>query len=136
MSHQGYLLDTNIISELARNPRGPVANRISAVGVDMVAVSIVVACEVRFGVAKGASTRLAERLDFLLDEIEQLPMDRPVDEHYAEIRAALENAGTPIGPNDLLIASHARALGRVLVTNNEREFGRVPGLVVENWLRP
>jgi len=72
------------------------------------------------------SERLAERLDALLDEVEQLPMERPVDEHYADIRAVLERAGTPIGPNDLLIAAHARALDLVLVTDNEREFSRVP----------
>ncbi len=136
MSHQGYLLDTNIMSALARNPTGLIARRIAEVGVEKIAVSIVVACEIRFGVAKGVSKRLAERLDALLSEIEPLPMERPVDEHYAEIRAALENAGTPIGPNDLLIAAHARALDFVLVTDNEREFGRVPGLAVENWLRP
>ena len=135
MSHQGYLLDTNVVSELARDPHGPVASRIAVIGAETVALSIVVACEIRFGVAKGVSKRLAERLDVLLAEIEQLALDHPVDEHYAEIRAALESSGTPIGPNDLLIAAHARALGRVLVTNNEREFSRVPGLAVENWLR-
>ena len=135
MLRQGYLLDTNIVSELARNPQGPVARRIADAGVEKIAVSIVVACEIRFGLAKGASRRLAGRLEVLLREIEALPMECPVDEHYAEIRTTLESEGKPIGPNDLLIAAHARALDRVLVTDNDREFRRVPGLVVENWLR-
>ncbi|MHB1292986.1 MAG: PIN domain-containing protein, partial [Sulfuricella sp.] len=65
---------------------------------------------------------------------EILPLETPVEEHYADIRNKLERAGTPIGPNDLLIASHARALGLTLVTDNVREFSRVPGLAVENWL--
>ncbi len=136
MAEQGYLLDTNIVSALARDTKGPVARRIREVGVERIAVSVVVACEIRFALSKGVSERLAERLDILLGEIEQLPMERPVDDHYADIRAALERTGTPIGPNDLFIAAHARALEMVLVTGNEREFSRVPGLVVENWLRP
>lgn len=136
MAGHGYLLDTNIVSALARDPKGPVARRIREVGVERIAVSVVVASEIRFGLVKGVSTRLAERLEALLAEIELLPMERPVDDHYADIRAALERTGTPIGPNDLFIAAHARALEMVLVTGNEREFSRVPGLVVENWLRP
>jgi len=69
-----------------------------------------------------------------LQELPVLPLEPPVDEHSAEIRVALERAGTPIGPNDLLIAAQARALGLTLVTGNVREFSRVPGLLVENWL--
>jgi len=132
---RGYLLDTNTVSDLARNPAGPVARRVREIGVDKLAVSIVVVCEIRFGMAKAISKRLAERLDILLDQIEHIPLERPVDEHYAAIRLALERAGAPIGPNDLLIAAHARSLDFVLVTDNEREFSRVPGLAIENWLR-
>jgi len=131
-----FLLDTNMVSDLARHPGGPVARRVLEVGVDHIAVSIVVACEIRFGLAKAISKRLADRLDALLDQVEQLPLEHPIDEHYAAIRAGLERAGTPIGPNDLLIAAHARSLGIVLVTDNVREFSRVPDLAVENWLRP
>lgn len=134
MSPRAYLLDTNIVSELARNPQGSVATHISAAGIERIGVSIVVACEVRFGITKGVSTRLADRLEVILAGIELIPLDRPVDEHYADIRTFLESNGTPIGPNDLLIAAHTRALGRVLVTNNVREFSRVPALDVENWL--
>jgi tRNA(fMet)-specific endonuclease VapC len=134
MASPRYLLDTNVVSDLARNPRGGVARRIAEVGVDSIAISIVVACEIRFGMAKGVSRRLAGRLDILLGEIAKLPLEDPVDDHYADIRLQLERAGTPIGPNDLLIAAHARALDLVLVSDNIREFSRVPALAVENWI--
>jgi tRNA(fMet)-specific endonuclease VapC len=70
----------------------------------------------------------------LLAALLVLPFDEPADEHYADIRAALERAGTPIGSNDLLIAAHARSRGLTLVTHNLREFERVPGLKVVDWL--
>ncbi len=129
-----YMLDTNVLSDLVRNPDGPTARRLLREGADSVAISIVVACEIRFGLAKHASPKLAQRLGQLLDQFVPLSLDCPIDEHYASIRNALEQAGTPIGPNDLLIAAHARALDLTLVTHNEREFRRVAGLRVENWL--
>ena len=129
-----YLLDTDVVSHLARDPAGTAARRLLAAGIDSAAVSIVVASEIRFGLAKSGSRRLAERMSQILDRIEILPLEPPTDEHYAEIRNTLERAGTPIGPNDLLIAAHARALELVIVTGNAREFSRVPGLEVENWL--
>lgn len=131
-----YLLDTNIVSDLARNPTGLVARKIAAVGAENIAIGMVVACEIRFGMAKSASPRLLRNLEAILAEIEVLPMEPPVERHYGEIRATLERAGQPIGPNDLLIAAQARCLGRVLVTDNLGEFARVEGLMVENWLRP
>ena len=134
MSDLRYLLDTNIVSDLMRRPQGRVAQRLTAVGIETVAVSIVVACELRFGLAKSGAHRLAQHLEVILDQIPALPLEAPVEQHYADIRSTLERAGTPIGPNDLLIAAHARALGLVLVTDNGREFARVPGLMVENWL--
>lgn len=130
-----YLLDTNIVSDLARRPAGPVVQRIAEVGAEHIAISIVVACEIRFGLAKSGSRRLAENMGKVMAQLEVLPLEPPVEEHYAEIRATLERAGTPIGPNDLLIAAHARALGMILVSDNASEFARVPGLRVENWLR-
>jgi tRNA(fMet)-specific endonuclease VapC len=133
MAGPRYLLDTNIVSDLARDPAGLVAMRIAEVGPELIAVSLIVAAEIRFGAVKSGSKRLAKRLDTLLHEIPLLALEPPVDEHYADIRSHLERAGTPIGPNDLLIAAHARALDLVLVTDNEREFSRVPRLAVENW---
>ena len=130
----GYLLDTNILSDLARNPHGIAARRLAAVGEDAVATSVVVAAELRYGAAKRGSPRLTERVEALLAEMQVLPLAPPVDTFYGRIRAALEAAGTPIGGNDLLIAAHALALTRVMVTDNRREFDRVEELGVENWL--
>jgi tRNA(fMet)-specific endonuclease VapC len=134
MSGLRYLLDTDIVSDLARNPGGSAARRLLKAGVDRAATSIVVAAELRFGVARINAPRLASRVAQVLENLEVLPLDVPVDEHYAEIRSKLERAGTPIGPNDLLIAAHARALDLTLVSGNQREFARVRGLQVENWL--
>jgi tRNA(fMet)-specific endonuclease VapC len=129
-----YLLDTNIVSDLARHPDGVVAKRIAEVGAERIAISLIVACEIRFGLAKSTSAKLKQNVEAILAHLEILPLESPLEEHYADIRAALEAAGTPIGPNDLLIAAHAKALGMTLVTHNMSEFERVPGLVVENWL--
>lgn len=95
-----------------------------------------VACELRFGVAESGSARLARQLDRVMALLEALPLDAPVEHRYAEIRRHLERAGTPIGPNDLLLAAQALALGLTLVTDNAREFTRLPGLAIENWLEP
>ncbi len=131
-----YLLDTNILSDLARHPRGAVARVIAQVGEDAVCTSIVVAAELRFGAAKRQSPALAAQLHAILAAIEILPLDTPCDRHYAEVRWHLEQSGTPIGPNDLLIAAHALREDCVLVSANVREFARVPGLRVQNWLEP
>lgn len=130
-----YLLDTNIVSDLVRHPSGPVVQRIAKVGAERIAISIIVACEIRFGLAKSGSRRLAENMEKVMAQIEVLPLEPPIEEHYADIRSTLERAGTPIGPNDLLIAAHTRALGMILVSDNTDEFARVPGLQIENWLR-
>jgi tRNA(fMet)-specific endonuclease VapC len=129
-----YLLDTNIISDLMRSPAGEVGRRIAAVGEDAICTSIIVAAELRFGAAKSASKALAERVELVLSAIDTLPLEPPADRHYAVIRQALSQHGALIGSNDLLIAAHALALELTVVTANEREFGRVPGLKVENWL--
>lgn len=134
VARRTYLLDTNILSDLIRQPAGRVRDRIAECGEDSICTSIVVASELRFGAAKKGSARLTAQMEAVLGAISVVPLEEPADRHYAEIRAALEQTGTPIGANDLLIAAHARASGRTLVTANEREFRRVPGLTVENWL--
>lgn len=136
MPARRYLLDTNILSDLVRHPRGSAAGHVERVGVRNIYTSIIVVCEARFGVLKSGSERLAHQLELILSKLEALPLESPVERHYAEIRRHLERAGTPIGPNDLIIAAHARALGYTLVTNNVSEFERVPGLEAENWLIP
>jgi tRNA(fMet)-specific endonuclease VapC len=130
-----HLLDTNIISDLVRNPQGVVSHRVAEVGEASVCTSIIVAAELRFGAAKRGSERLTHQLERVLSGLEILAFEKPADALYGELRAGLEAAGTPIGGNDLLIASHALALGYTLVTDNEREFRRAPGLHVVNWLR-
>lgn len=128
------MLDTNIISELVRRPRGPVTDRISKEGEESVCTSIVVAGELRFGAKKKGSARLTRQVEAVLSAIPVLPLNKPADEQYARLRHALEKAGTPVGPNDMLIAAHALSLNLILVTANQREFSRVAGLIVENWL--
>ena len=129
-----YLLDTNILSDLIKNPQGSVMRRIAAFGEETVCTSIVVAAEMRFGAMKKGSPTLTAKVEQILDNIEILPLDIDADRHYADIRNDLESRGLMIGPNDLLIAAHARSLGLILVTDNTREFERVPDLPVENWL--
>lgn len=130
-----FLLDTNIVSDLVRHPRGKIADRISEVGEKEVCTSIVVAAELRYGSTKKNSSRLTAQLEAVLGAIEVLALEAPVDAVYGVIRAGLERTGQPIGANDLLIAAHALALGLTVVTDNEREFLRILDLRVENWLR-
>jgi len=130
----GYLLDTNIISDIIRNPAGLAASRIEQIDPKEICTSIVVAAELRYGCAKKGSAKLIAKVEAALGTIPVLPLDSPADAEYGGIRAALEAAGQTIGLNDLLIVAHAHALGLTLVTGNMREFNRIPGLSVENWL--
>lgn len=129
-----YLLDTNIVSDILRNPHGVAATKLQQTQ-ESVAISIIVACELRFGVRKRGSPRLEALVEGFLLRTPILPMEMPADEAYASVRLALEKIGKPIGTNDLLIAAHALALDATLVTDNESEFARIPGLKIENWLR-
>jgi tRNA(fMet)-specific endonuclease VapC len=128
------MLDTNIISDLIRNPQGKAAKRIAKVGESNICTSIIVAAELRYGCAKSGSERLLKVVEELLGELDVLPLEIPADSEYGGIRAELEAAGRPIGGNDLLIAAHAYATGATIVTANADEFKRVRGLKVENWL--
>jgi tRNA(fMet)-specific endonuclease VapC len=130
-----YLLDTNIVSNLVRNPQGRIADRIKATGEQNICTSIIVAAELRFGTTKKASPRLTAQVEAVLGAIDTLPFDSPADGIYGSIRNQLELAGTPIGGNDLLIAAQALTLDHTLVTDNDKEFSRIDGLRVENWLR-
>jgi tRNA(fMet)-specific endonuclease VapC len=130
-----YLLDTNILSSVIRDPKGRIAVRIARAGQLETCTSIIVAAELRFGAAKRGSRRLTTRVAELLETIDVVAFEPPADTAYSDLRARLERAGRPIGGNDLLIAAHALALDLTLVTANEREFSRVPDLRIENWLR-
>jgi len=129
-----YLLDTNIVSAALRDTRGACAARIGAMDAAALCTSIVVAAELRFGVAKKGSAELARRVEQALSTLRVLPLDGDADRHYGRLRADLERRGQPIGANDMLIAAHALAIDAVLVTDNVSEFSRVPDLRYENWL--
>jgi tRNA(fMet)-specific endonuclease VapC len=130
-----YLLDTNMVSDLVRNPKGEVAQHIRRVGEAHVRTSIIVAAELRYGAAKKGSLRLSSQLEAVLGALEVLPFESPADAAYGLLRTRLEQAGTPIGSNDLLIAAQGLALGYAIVTDNEKQFAWVEGLRLENWLR-
>ncbi|HRJ53799.1 MAG TPA: type II toxin-antitoxin system VapC family toxin [Candidatus Thiothrix moscowensis] len=134
MTNYRYLLDTNIISSLYRQPHGSVYQYLQQVGESAVCTSIVVAAELRFGAQKKNSANLTMWVEQILASLDVLPLDAPADHAYAEVRTCLERTGQMIGANDLLIAAHALSLGLVIVTDNTGEFERVPGLSVENWL--
>ncbi len=135
MANFRYLLDTNILSDLIKNPRGVVAERMLTPGLEIYCcTSIIVACELRYGAAKKQSPKLSFNVEQVLNSLPILPLEETVDKVYAEIRVNLERRGLPIGQHDLLIAAHALSLGLMVVTANEREFTRVENLTVENWL--
>jgi len=129
-----YLLDTNIISDLIRNPLGRVTRRIREVGEAHVATSIIVAAELRFGAAMKGSTRLTAQVEAVLGAMEILPLEEQADRAYGLLRARLEKKGQMVGGNDLLIAAQAISLGFTLVTANERKFAKLQDLRCENWL--
>jgi tRNA(fMet)-specific endonuclease VapC len=128
------MFDTNIVSHIVRYPQGVVASRLRARGERLYCVSVIVAAELRFGIAKLGSERLGNQVENALATLDILPFDVPCDSVYAQIRTYLESRGTIISPNDLFIAAHALALDLTLVTANTREFSRVPNLRLENWL--
>lgn len=133
-----YLLDTNIISQMMREPAGKVTQRFAkVVAHDLtqgVLTSTVVLCELQFGLQRKPNPRLSASLSRILSGIEVRALDIDVVAHYAQLRTQLEQAGTPIGPNDTMIAAHALALGATLVSG-DTEFTRIAGLQTENWLQ-
>lgn len=130
-----YLLDTNIVSALVKRPPGELRQRMESLDRGTCCTSIVVASELQYGICKKGSSKLARRVQSVLKALDILSLEPPAHRHYGEIRAALERIGRPIGHNALFIAAHARSLGLTMVTDNVREFDRVPDLKVENWLR-
>lgn len=128
------LLDTNACVDYltGRHPR--LVARMQESSPDDLCLSNVVVAELRYGADHSARRRTNHaRIDALLDEIACLDFDLQAAATYGRVRAQLESAGTPIGPNDMLIAAHALSRGLAVVTDNVTEFGRVRGLKVENW---
>ena len=134
-----WMLDTDTVAYLINRSAGNerIKRRLSGRSPGEIRVSAITLAELHFGFAAGDVSVERERAfrDLLeLFQTEDFPAAAALD--YGEIRAALERVGQKIGPYDLLIAAHARHIGAVLVTNNEREFRRVPRLAVQNWLKP
>lgn len=130
-----YMLDTNIISSLVRDPFGPVRRHMEQVGADNLCTSVIAAAELHYGHSKAGSPQLRNRVEKALLLIKVLPFPERAASRYGAIRASLERRGTPIGSNDLWIAAHALAESSILVTDNLREFARVEGLECQNWLK-
>lgn len=132
-----YLLDTNIISHMMREIDGTASRKFREVVSDELShpiyTSVVVDCELRFGLNRKPNERLNRAYERIIAAVEVLPLDSEVVPHYARLRAELETNATPIGPNDALIAAHALALDAILVSA-DTEFARIPGLKLENWL--
>lgn len=134
MAAPAFMLDTNICIYIRRNRPQIVTERLQAAGVERSIISVVTYGELRLGAEKSdLRDRDLRVLTDLIARLEVVPMPIEAAEHYGSIRADLERRGVSIGNNDLWIAAHARSAGLTLVTNNEREFRRVPGLAVENW---
>ncbi|QID18389.1 type II toxin-antitoxin system VapC family toxin [Nitrogeniibacter mangrovi] len=128
-----YMLDTNICIYLINHRPTHVRSRFDAHSVGEIGVSTITAMELAYGVERSGSARNRQALETFLLPLEIAPFDEAAIGHYARIRHQLEQRGTPIGPYDLQIAAHARALGCTLVTNNTRAFERVDDLLIENW---
>ncbi len=129
------MLDTSICVELLRGRTPGVLDRMRSLAVDEVAISSITLAELQYGVAKSANpAKHAVLLAEFCAPLDILPFDALAAETYGRVRTAIERDGTPIGPLDTLIASHALAIDVILVTNNDREFRRVSGLRVESWI--
>lgn len=134
MSPWHYMLDTNIVSHMIRVPEGEVVRRVENVGSDTLCISALVASELRYGAVKRGSERLSSLVENMLERLDIVAYESSAAVHYAGIRDQLTRNGSLIGAMDMLIAAHARALDLILVTDNTREFSRVEGLNIENWL--
>jgi tRNA(fMet)-specific endonuclease VapC len=134
MTRPLFLLDTNTCIYIINRRPPKVFDHFAGLKHGEIAISSITGAELSFGVAKSGSLRNRAALDKFFAPLEILPFDEGAMREYGPLRFHLEAAGTPIGSLDLLIAAHALSLEATLVTNNAREFQRVPGLSIENWL--
>ncbi|MCR9124171.1 MAG: type II toxin-antitoxin system VapC family toxin [Phyllobacteriaceae bacterium] len=129
-----YLLDTNALSQLANNPSGAAAQHMRRGAIEDVVTSVIVACEIEYGLAKKQSVKLTRQMRAILDAIPILAFKAPAHVFYGRLRSELSDTGKTLSPNDMLIAAHALSLDATLVTD-DRAFEGVPSLRVENWMR-
>ena len=130
-----YLLDTNIVSALMKFPSGIAAQHLKTLNAEDVCTSIIAVAEIRYGIGKSGSQRLARQFAQIEAVLRVEPFSQPAEMHYARIRNKTESIGLTVSQNDLLIAAHAEAIDAILVTD-DRIFLNVPGLKIENWLQP
>ena len=131
-----YLLDTNICIYIIKKRPASVLKKFESLSLGDVAISSITLAELYYGIMKSSNPKKnQEALDKFLIPLEILYFDYPATIEYGKIRAGLEKKGTPIGALDTLIASHAKSLNLTLVTNNEKEFERIPDLKIENWTK-
>ena len=130
-----YMLDTNICIYILKRRPTAVLEKFEKVRKDQICLSVITYAELKFGAEKSSSKEMNQKiLEEFSDRLKVLLWDEGAANHCAKIRHYLERHGIPIGNMDLMIASHARSLGYRLVTNNVREFERVPDLTLENWI--
>lgn len=130
-----YMLDTNICIYIIKRKPVNVLDKFKSLSIGTIGISAITLAELQFGVMKSSDPkRNQEALDKFLTPLEILDFDYYATIHYGKIRAGLEKQGTPIGPLDTLIASHAMSLDLILVTNNIKEFERIPDFKIENWV--
>jgi len=131
-----YMLDTDICIFITRKSEPSLLERIESVPLEQQCISVVTLAELLYGVQVSSKKKAnQEVVDLFAQHIEVLEWTPDAAKHYAEIRADLKKKGQQLGSNDLLIAAHARSIGAVIVTNNVKDFGRVKGLKLENWMQ-
>jgi len=131
-----YILDTNICIYIIKKRPIEVFERFRRLSIGTIGISSITLAELQYGIMKSSNpVKNQEALDKFLTPLEILDFGYQATIEYGKIRAELEKKGTPIGPLDTLIASHAKSLDLTLVTNNEREFERIVGLKIENWTK-
>ena len=130
-----YMLDTNICSYVLRSRPPSVKARFDEAGDGALAISTVVLAELLYGAARHPrAVAIRREIADLVSRLAVLPWDEAAAEDYGDLRAALEQAGTPLGAMDMMIAAHARSMGLTLVSNHVRHFDGVEGLSVANWV--
>ena len=129
-----YMLDTNICIYVIRNRPGGLRERFEQLS-EQLGISTITLGELYFGAEKSARPpQNLKTVEEFVARLDVLPLSGDAAAHYGQIRAGLERVGRPVGLHDMLIGAHARSEGLILVTNNRREFDRIPGLSVENWV--
>ena len=130
-----YLLDTDICSYIMKRSYPSVLKKLESIELEKIAISVITEAELLYGIKLSSSPkRSLAAFDDFIRHVRVLDWSRRAAEHYADIRANLHKRGALIGANDLMIAAHGRSLAATVVTNNIREFSRVKGLSVENWV--